>query len=51
MVVGFETVLFMLFVFIYVYKTISQIGGFLYFGDHFGFKMATIANQHDRHMV
>ena len=23
----------------------AQIGGFLYFGGHFGFKMATIANQ------
>ena len=23
----------------------NQIGGFLYFGGHFGFKMATIANQ------
>jgi hypothetical protein len=22
----------------------TQIGGFLYFGDHFGLKMATIAN-------
>jgi hypothetical protein len=29
----------------------TQIGGFLYFGDHFGFKMATIANQNGRHMV
>jgi hypothetical protein len=28
-----------------------QIGGFLYFGGHFGFKMAAIANQNDRHMV
>jgi hypothetical protein len=27
-----------------------QIGGFLYFGGHFGFKMATIANQNGRHM-
>jgi hypothetical protein len=24
---------------------------FLYFGGHFGFKMATIANQNGRHMV
>jgi hypothetical protein len=23
----------------------------LYFGDHFGFKMATITNQNGRHMV
>jgi hypothetical protein len=23
----------------------AQIGGFLYFGGHFGFKMAAIANQ------
>jgi hypothetical protein len=29
----------------------AQIGGFLYFGDHFGFKMAAIANQNGRHMV
>ena len=29
----------------------AQIGGFLYFGGHFGFKMATIANQNGRHMV
>jgi hypothetical protein len=29
----------------------AQIGGFLYFGDHFGFKMAAIANQDGRHMV
>ena len=28
----------------------AQIGGFLYFGDHFGFKMATIANQNGRYM-
>jgi hypothetical protein len=28
-----------------------QIGGFLYFGGHFWFKMATIANQNGRHMV
>ena len=29
----------------------SQIGGFLYFGGPFWFKMATIANQNGRHMV
>jgi hypothetical protein len=29
----------------------AQIGGFLYFGGHFGFKMAAIANQNDCHMV
>jgi hypothetical protein len=29
----------------------AQIGGFLYFGSHFGFKMAAIANQNGRHMV
>jgi hypothetical protein len=29
----------------------SQIGGFLYFVGHFGFKMATMANQNGRHMV
>jgi hypothetical protein len=28
-----------------------QIGGFVYFGGHFGFKMTTIANQNGRHMV
>ena len=28
----------------------AQIGGFLYFGGHFGFKMATIANQNGRYM-
>jgi hypothetical protein len=28
----------------------AQIGGFLYFGGHCGFKMATIANQNGRHM-
>jgi hypothetical protein len=30
---------------------VSQIGGFLYFGGHFGFKMAAIANQNGCHMV
>ena len=29
----------------------AHIGGFLYFGDHFGFKMAAIVNQNGRHMV
>jgi hypothetical protein len=29
----------------------AQIGGFLYFGDHFGFNMTAIANQNGRHMV
>ena len=29
----------------------SHIGWFLYFVGHFGFKMATIANQNGRHMV
>ena len=29
----------------------SQIGGFLYFVGHFGFKMATRANQNGRYMV
>jgi hypothetical protein len=29
----------------------AQIGGFLYFGGHFGFKMAAIANQNGSHMV
>ena len=29
----------------------AQIGGFLYFGGHFGFNMASIANQNGRHMV
>jgi hypothetical protein len=29
----------------------AQIGGFVYFGCQFGFKIATIANQHGRHMV
>jgi hypothetical protein len=28
----------------------AQIGGFLYFGYHFWFKMATIANQNGCHM-
>jgi hypothetical protein len=26
-------------------------GGFLYFGGHFGFKMATLANRNGRNMV
>jgi hypothetical protein len=29
----------------------TQIGGFFYFGSHFWFKMATIANQNGCHMV
>jgi hypothetical protein len=29
----------------------AQIGWFLYFGGHFGFKMAAIANQNGRRMV
>jgi hypothetical protein len=29
----------------------AQIGGFLYFGGHFGFKMAAIANRNGRNMV
>jgi hypothetical protein len=29
----------------------AQIGGFLYFGSHFGLKMAAIANRNDRNMV
>jgi hypothetical protein len=29
----------------------AQIRGFLYFGGHYGFKMAAIANQKGRHMV
>jgi hypothetical protein len=28
-----------------------QIGRFLYFGGHFGFKMAAIANQNGRNIV
>jgi hypothetical protein len=39
--------------FIKLHETLNfaQIGGFLYFGDHFGFKMVVIANQNGRHMV
>ena len=33
-----------------VVPNFSQIGGFLYFGGHFGFKMATIANRNGRNM-
>jgi hypothetical protein len=33
-----------------VVPNFSQIGGFLYFGSHFGFKMATIANRNGRNM-
>ena len=29
----------------------AKIGGFLYFGGHFGFKMAAISNQNGHHMV
>jgi hypothetical protein len=29
----------------------AEIGGFLYFGGNFGFKMAAIANRIDRNMV
>jgi hypothetical protein len=29
----------------------AQIGGFFYFGGHFGFKMVAIGNQNRRHMV
>ena len=36
---------------IYLETKFCPIGGFLYFGDHFGFKMAVIANQNIRHMV
>ena len=32
-------------------QNFAQIGGFLYFGSHFGFKMATIANRNGRDMV
>ena len=34
-----------------IYLDLFQIGGFLFFGGHFGFKMAAIANQNGRHMV
>jgi hypothetical protein len=34
-----------------VVSNFAQIGGFLYFGGHFGFKMATIANRNGRNMV
>ena len=36
---------------IYLETKFAQIGGFLYFGGHFRFKMAAIANQNGRHMV
>ena len=36
---------------IYLETKFCPIGGFLYFGDHFGFKMATITNQNGLHMV
>jgi hypothetical protein len=35
----------------YLVTNFSQIGGFLYFGGHFGLKMATIANRNGRNMV
>ena len=31
-------------------QMLPKSGGFLYFGGHFGFKMAAIANQNGRHM-
>ena len=34
-----------------VVPNFSQIGGFLYFGGHFGFKMAAIANRNGRNVV
>jgi hypothetical protein len=34
-----------------VVPNFAQIGGFLYFGRHLWFQMATIANQNGRHMV
>jgi hypothetical protein len=34
-----------------VVPNFAQIGGFWYFGGHFGFKMTTIANQNGRNMV
>jgi hypothetical protein len=34
-----------------VVPNFAQIGGFLYFGGHFGFKMAAIANRNGRNMV
>ena len=33
-----------------VVHNFAQIGGFLYFGGHFGFKMAAIANRNGRNM-
>ena len=36
---------------IYLETKFCPIGGFLYFGDHFGLKMAAIANQNGRHMA
>ena len=34
-----------------VVPNFAQIGGFLYFGGHFGLKMADIANRNGRNMV
>jgi hypothetical protein len=34
-----------------VVPNFAQIGGFLYFGGHFGFKMAAIANRNGRNMM
>ena len=36
---------------IYLETNFAHIGGFFYFGRHFGLKMAAIANQNGRHMV
>jgi hypothetical protein len=34
-----------------VVPNFTQIGGFLYFGGNFGFKMVAIANRNGRNMV
>jgi hypothetical protein len=34
-----------------VVPNFAQIGGLFYFGGHFGFKMAAIANRNGRNMV
>jgi hypothetical protein len=34
-----------------VVPNVAQIGGFLYFGGHFGYKMAAIAKRNGRNMV
>jgi hypothetical protein len=36
---------------ILIRNIIIYLEGFLYFGGHFGFKMAAIENQNGRHMV